>query len=341
MITFTLFILAIQATFSIVGLDPQTNEFGIAVASRVLDAGYIVPWLKAEVGAIATQAYANPYIGPWVLEALAQGKSAEEALKMVLEKDSVPEERQFGIVDKNGKTAAYTGQNCQDYADHITAPYVTVQGNILAGPKVLEKMLEVFQNTQGLLAEKLLAALEAGEKAGGDKRGKQSATIIVVCKRGGYLGVDDRLVDIRVVDNSEPIKELRRLYELWQYNFLAPAYIRLADEGREFFLEKAYALLLKALKSDLKNPEVYNELAWEFALRKRYPNETIEAAKRAQKLDPKDPNIMDTLAESYYAAGEYAQAVIWEKKALKINPENPFFQKQLEKFEKASKGESK
>jgi len=327
-----------QGTFSIVAMDPESDEWGIAVASRVLDVGYIVPWLEADVGAVATQAYTNPYFGPWALDGLSRGKSADEVLKIILEKDTLAEERQVGIVDINGKSVAYTGQNTLEWAGHKTAPYVSVQGNILTGPGVVDSMLTVFQKTEGPLAERLLSALEAGEKAGGDKRGKQSASITVVRKRGGYQGVDDRLVDLKVVDNPEPVKELRRQYEMWQYAFLGPAYLRLADEEKdteEAFLKKAHLLLLKALESELESPEVYNSLAWEFALKKKYPEETLEAAKKAHELAPKDANIMDTLAEAHYAAGNYEQAVYWETKALEIEPGNEFFKKQLNKFKKA------
>ena len=341
MLTIFIFLAYIsQGTFSIVGMDPETNEWGIAVASKVLDVGYIVPWLEAEIGAVATQAYANPFIGPWALDALSQGKSADEALKIILEKDTVPEERQIGIVDKNGKSSAYTGQNNLEWAGHKTATNVSVQGNILFGPEVIDSMLAVFQRVDGPLAERLLSALEAGEKAGGDKRGKQSAAIIVTRKRGGYQGVDDRLIDLKVVDNPEPVKELRRQYKLWQYTFLGPAYIRLAHEEKDnedIFFQRSHSLLLKALESEIENPDVYNNLAWEFALRKKYPKETIRAAKRAHELAPDDTNIMDTLAEAYYAAGDYKNAIFWEKKALEINSDNEFYKKQLKKFEKALK----
>lgn len=325
-------------TFSIVAMDPETNEWGVAVASRVLDVGYIVPWVKAGVGAVATQALSNPYFGPRVLEALELTDTAAEALQRVLETDTIPEDRQLGIVDKDGRSVSHTGNTTNAWAGHKTAPYVAVQGNILTGPEVVDSMLAVFERTQGPLAERLLSALEAGETAGGDNRGKQSAAIIVVTERGGYLGVDDRLVDLKVVDNEEPVTELRRQYELWQYAFMAPAYLRLADEKEEkgeMYLAKTYALLLKALKSDTESPEVYNSLAWEFALRKKYPKETLEAAKKAHALAPEDANIMDTLAEAYYAAGFYRDAVDWENKALSIEPENAFFKKQLEKFEEA------
>jgi uncharacterized Ntn-hydrolase superfamily protein len=261
-----------------------------------------------------------------------------------MEKDSLIQDRQVGIVDRDGRSTAFTGKHCLDWAGHVTAPNVSIQGNILVGPAVLDSMLAVFERTKGPLAERLMAALEAGDAAGGDKRGKQSAAIIVVRKGGGYAGVDERLVDLKVVDNPEPIRELRRQYETWQYIFLAPAYLRLAEEEKtdaEIFLARTYALLLKALETEIKDANIYNNLAWGFAIRRMYPLKTIEAAKKAQELAPEDINIMDTLAESYYAAGDYAQAVSWEKKVLKTEPKNEFFKKQLKKFEKALTGKGK
>ena len=325
-------------TFSIVATDPETREYGVAVASRVLDVGYIVPWVEADVGAVATQAYSNPYLGPWTLQELAQGTPAAEALRSVLEKDTLVQDRQIGIVDKEGRSASHTGTNTTAWAGHRNEPNVAVQGNILTGPEVVDSMLAVFKRTEGALAERLLSALEAGERAGGDSRGKQSASLVVMTKNGGYLGVDDRLVDLKVVDNPEPVKELRRQYELWQYAFMAPAYLRLAqeqDDKEDLFLKKTYALLTKAIQSDLESPEVYNSLAWEFALLKRYPEETLRAAKKAHTLAPEDANIMDTVAEAYYAAGNYEEAVKWETNALKIEPENTFFLGQLEKYRAA------
>jgi uncharacterized Ntn-hydrolase superfamily protein len=269
---------------------------------------------------------------------LKQGQSAEEALRTVLATDTIPEDRQVGVIDKNGKAASHTGMTTNAWAGHKTAPFVAVQGNILTGPEVVDSMLAVFQRTEGPLAERLMSALEAGENAGGDNRGKQSAAIIVVTKRGGYLGVDDRLVDLKVVDNPDPVKELRRQYELWQYAFMAPAYLRLADEKPEkgeMYLAKTYSLMRKALASEVTSPEVYNSLAWEFALRQKYPEETLEAALKAHALAPEDANIMDTVAEAYYAAGDYKTALDWETRALEIDPENDFFQKQLKKFQEA------
>jgi len=342
MINILLLILSINSagTFSIVAIDTMTDEYGIAVASKVFDVGYIVPWIEVGVGAVATQALANPYLGPWALDALEQGHTVEEALTTVLAQDSSKEDRQIGIVDKNGQAIAFTGKNTNPWAGHKTAPYVSVQGNILTGPEVIDTMLAVFLNSSGPLGERLLLALEAGESVGGDKRGKQSAALIVLRKRGGYQGVDNRLIDLKVVDNLEPVKELRKQYESWQYNFLASAYLRLAEEEKDktdIFLERTMNLLEKALSSELKDPQVFNNLAWEFATRKMYPDKTLIAAKRAYELTPEDANIMDTLAESYYATGDYKQAIYWEKKALEKEPNNNFFKGQLAKFKKALK----
>jgi len=135
-----------SGTFSIVAMDPETEEWGVAVASKVLDVGYIVPWLEPSVGAVATQAYANPYFGPWILEALSQGMSADDALNSVLQRDTIPEQRQVGIVDMNGHAAAHTGESALEWAGHKKDRYVSVQGNILAGPEVVDSMFATFHS---------------------------------------------------------------------------------------------------------------------------------------------------------------------------------------------------
>ncbi len=329
-----------MGTFSIVAIDPMTEEYGIAVASKVFDVGYIVPWIRTGVGAVATQALANPFLGPMILDAIEKGYSAEEALEISLSQDSLKEDRQVGVVDFAGKSVAFTGKNTLSWAGHKNAPYVSVQGNIITGPEVIDTMLSVFLNSKGPLGERLLSALEAGEFIGGDKRGKQSASLIVLRRRGGYQGVDDRLIDLKVVDNEEPVRELRRQYESWQYYFLASAYLRLAEEEvdkSQIFFERTLNLLEKALQSEIRDPHIFNNLAWEFALRKKYPEKALLAAKRAHQLAPDDENIMDTLAEAYYALGDYKQAIYWEKKALEKDPQNSFFKAQLEKFKKALK----
>lgn len=336
-----LFCHPLNGTFSIVAVDPETGEYGVAVASKVPDVGFIVPWIETGVGAVASQAQSNPFLGPWVIGFLKEGEDAEGALAKALDKDTLAESRQVGVVDKNGNAAAFTGNATSAWAGHKTAPYVSVQGNILAGHEVVDSMFAVFQRTEGPLAERLLLALEAGEAAGGDKRGKQSAALYVKRERGWYQGAGDRMVELKVVDHPEPVKELRRQFDIVKYAFVAPTYLRLADEEKDktgIFLSMTYALLIEALESDIEDSGVYNNLAWEFALRKMYPEKTLEAALKAHGLDPEDANIMDTVAEAYYAMGDYENAIRYEEEALRREPDNQFFAKQLEKFQKALEG---
>jgi len=208
------------ATFSIVGFDPETGDLGVAVASKFVAVGALVPWAKARVGAIATQALANVSYGPRGLDLLAKGHSAKQVLAMLLEDDPRREDRQVGVVDSRGEAAAFTGKNCYPYAGHVVGDFFAAQGNILAGPEVVEAMARAFETTKGELVDKLLAALEAGDKAGGDRRGKQSAAILVVREGEGYGGYTDRYVDLRVDDHPEPVRELRRIFRIWELTLL-------------------------------------------------------------------------------------------------------------------------
>lgn len=330
-----------SGTFSIIAVDPETDEWGIAVASRVLDVGYIVPWIEPGIGAVATQAYTNVYFGPRALELLRAGMGAQDVLDSLIAHDTIPEQRQLSIVDQNGQAAAFTGTATLKWSGHYTDKYISIQGNILVSKQVIDSMVSAFERTTGPLAQKLMAALVAGDLAGGDSRGKQSAAMYIRKENGGYDGVDDRLVDLKVIDNPEAVLELERLYNKWQYVFLAPAYLRLSFEDTlraEFYLARTYSLLVTALNSELDDAGIYNTLAWEFALRKIYPDLTLKAALKAHELDPEADYIMDTVAEAYFAMGNYKAAVQWEKKALAISPEDKFFQDQLRKYEKAAKG---
>ncbi|SLL06539.1 Family of uncharacterised function (DUF1028) [Mycobacteroides abscessus subsp. abscessus] len=206
-------------TFSIVGYDPQEKEWGIAVQSKFLGVGAVVPWAKAGVGAVATQSYANTSFGPEGLRLMEEGKSAEEALHALLDKDPGREQRQVGFVDAKGNAATYTGKECYDWAGGVTGPYFAAQGNILVDENTVKAMAESFQKTEGSLAARLLTALQAGQNAGGDSRGQQSAALLVVKDRGGYGGFNDRYIDLRVEDHEEPIKELTRIYQLQQLYF--------------------------------------------------------------------------------------------------------------------------
>jgi len=210
----------ILTTFSIVGFDPETKDLGVAVASKFIAVGAIVPWAKANVGAIATQALANVSYGPRGLELLSKGYSARKVIETLVSDDPLRDERQIGIVDSKGEAAAFTGKKCFEYAGHIVGDGYAVQGNILAGSEVLEEMAKAFERTKGELVDKLLAALEAGDRAGGDRRGKQSAAILVVREKGGYGGYTDKYVDLRVDDHKEPVLELKRLFKIWELTLL-------------------------------------------------------------------------------------------------------------------------
>lgn len=199
------------ATFSVVAFDPATKELGIAVQSKFFGVGSVVPWARAGVGAVATQSYANVTYGPGGLKLMADGKSARETLGELIDRDSRADRRQVGIVDKDGNVASYTGKTCIAWAGHREGKHYCVQGNILAGPEVIEAMAKAFEATEGPLADRLMAALVAAQKAGGDRRGMQSAALLVVRDGAGYGGGNDRFIDLRVEDNPEPIEELQRL----------------------------------------------------------------------------------------------------------------------------------
>jgi len=198
-------------TFSIVARDASNGDLGIAVASKFLAVGSVVPHATAGVGAVATQAWANVRYGPEGLDLLGRGLTASEALARLVAADADGSSRQAGIVDATGAAASYTGPACLSWAGGRTADGIAVQGNILTGPEVVDAMLAMFETTPGALPDRLLAALAAGDDAGGDRRGRQSAALLVVRANGGYAGGDDRWIDLRVDDHASPIPELARL----------------------------------------------------------------------------------------------------------------------------------
>lgn len=203
-------------TFSIVAFDPATREWGVTVASRYFSVGSVVPWAEAETGAIATQANVNVGYGPRGLELLRQGLSAKAVLEKLLAEDTFPgkDGRQVAIIDKNGNIAAFTGTNAPNWAGDRQGKTWSAQGNILVGSQVPEAMGRAFEATKGDLAERLYAALKAGDDAGGDSRGKQSASMLVVKKGGGRNINNDREIYINVDDSPAPIPELRRLLDM-------------------------------------------------------------------------------------------------------------------------------
>jgi len=201
-------------TFSLVACDLEAREWGVAVASKFLAVGSVVPWAEGEVGAVATQSYANVIYGPDGLAALRSGASADEAMQRLLERDADREQRQVGIVDSHGRGATFTGSECFDWAGGRAGAGYAAQGNLLAGAAVVDALADTFEGTEGPLVERLLASLQAGDEAGGDRRGRQSAAVIVRETDGGYGGGTDILIDLRVDDHADPVTELQRLYAL-------------------------------------------------------------------------------------------------------------------------------
>lgn len=208
------------STFSIVARDPVNGDLGVIVQSKFPAVGSVVPWAKANIGAIATQAWANVGYGPNGLTLLQNGNSASETLDSLLSADEGREHRQIGIVDAKGQAVAHTGTECMDWAGHIVGDGFTCQGNILAGEDVIVDMADAFENTEGDLIDKLFAGLIAGQAAGGDRRGMQSAAILVVREGGGYEGGNDRYVDVRVDEHPNPIDELVRIFNIYDMTLL-------------------------------------------------------------------------------------------------------------------------
>jgi uncharacterized Ntn-hydrolase superfamily protein len=211
------------STFSIVGYDPQAQEWGIAVQSKFLAVGAVVPWAQAGAGAVATQSYANTSFGPNGLALMAQGLSAQEALDQLVAEDEGHARRQVGLVDAQGRAATFTGDECLAWAGGLTGTYYAAQGNILVSGETVEAMAKTFEEAQGELADRLVAALAAGQAAGGDRRGRQSAAVLVVRPEGGYGGYNDRYLDLRVDDDPEPIERLKALVDLHHLFFKPPA----------------------------------------------------------------------------------------------------------------------
>lgn len=207
------------ATFSIVACDLGEPAWGVAVASKFPAVGAVVPWAGADAGAVATQAYADPSFGPRGLALMASGLSAQETLSRLLENDADREQRQVGLVDSRGQAATFTGSGCFEWAGGWTGPGYAIQGNILVSEQVVAKMEKAFVEAEGNFPSRLYAALLAGDRAGGDRRGRQSAAIYVAKPNGGYGGTIDRWIDYRVDDHDNPVARLGELLELHELYF--------------------------------------------------------------------------------------------------------------------------
>jgi uncharacterized Ntn-hydrolase superfamily protein len=208
------------ATYSIAACDLEAGQWGVATQSKFLGVGSVVPWAEPQVGAIATQAYANPRYGPDGLALLREGLSAEEVVERLTQADDERDHRQLGVVDGKGGSASYTGSECMDWAGGRTGPCYAAQGNILVSAETVDAIAETFERTAGApLVERLLDCLDAAQAAGGDRRGQQSAALLVVERDGGYAGLSDSIVDLRVDEHVLPLTELRRIYGMHQAIF--------------------------------------------------------------------------------------------------------------------------
>jgi uncharacterized Ntn-hydrolase superfamily protein len=270
------------ATFSIVAHDPATGELGVAVQSRFFAVGAVVPYAEGDVGAIASQAMGNPTFGPRGLTLLREGHSVQETLDLLLKDDPDREQRQVGIVDAKGRTAAYTGSKCFGWAGHRTGPNFSVQGNILVSEETVAAMEKAFTDTKGMLGERLMRAIEEGQKAGGDSRGMQSAAMLIVKQGAGYGGTD-RYCDLRVDDHAEPIQELRRLFNVWRVRALIFEGYRLVG-AKEFV--RAVAIGKEAAALDPTSGETQYHLAC-FLSRAGRSQEALQTLQDAVALDAK------------------------------------------------------
>lgn len=229
------------STFSIVALDAATGDLGVATASKFLAVGSVVPFAEAGLGAVATQSYANTTFGPRTVMALRGGISLELIHQAFAESDAQHSQRQYGLVDAAGRTFTFTGEDCHPWAGGRTGAGYAAQGNLLTGPEVVDALCSTFEASQGSLAERLVAALAAADAAGGDKRGRQSAALLVVRKEGGYGGFNDRYLDLRVDDHPTPVPELKRLLALHGLFFERP------QEENVLTIDAAVARQLQAI----------------------------------------------------------------------------------------------
>ncbi len=332
------------ATYSIVAWDSLTGDLGVAVQSRFLAVGAVVPFARAGVGAIATQAFANTTFGPRGLDLMARGMAAQEAGDYLLKSDTGAASRQIGIVDARGNAFAYTGTSCQPYAGHIMGRGYTAQGNILAGEAVVKGMARAFEIASGDLADRLMDALDAAEREGGDRRGRQSAALLVVRDKGGYGGFNDRFIDLRVDNDSLPLVRLRRLLSLWKTTFIDAR----LQSVEEFNRARNYSAartemqrIVEAFNAELRarpdDPDLMNRIARSLASHDIDRQRGLELSKRAATLAPARSDILDTMAECHFLLGHYDEAVAIETTLVTKEPANDFYWKQLQKFKDAKR----
>jgi len=245
-------------TFSIVAADRQAQEVGVAVQSKFLAVGALVSWARAGVGAVATQALADVTFGSRGIDLMAQGLSPKETLDRLLEGDAGRESRQVGLVDAGGRSASFTGTECFEHASSVTGEGFACQGNIMATDRVVPAMAEAFESASGPLPERMMESLRAAQREGGDRRGQESAALLVAKPGGGYGGTHDRYIDLRVDHHDEPIEEVARLLELHRFYFQRPA----DDEvlAADTALEKEVGDLLERVGKRSPDRDLWDDL---------------------------------------------------------------------------------
>jgi len=339
------FAAANRGTFSIVAFDSVTQELGVAVQSKYFSVGTDVPWAESGVGAVATQATVDASFGLKALALLKVGMSAPDVMRALAATDSAWESRQVGIADAHGRVASWTGKKCLDWAGSEIGADFACQGNILAGPAVVAGMAKAYRETQGEMATRLLAALDAAQAAGGDKRGMQSAALLVVRPSAEHPQFTQRYVDLRVEDHKTPIKELRRLLEiqegfhgaanhfLYAAQYDAAGHPELAARERERIAE----IIRRALARREADASMLNGLAWACASHDLFLADALKAADRAVTLEPRNVDILDTLAEVHFRLGNVTKAIEVESRAATIDPKSQYLKDQIERFRKGLK----
>jgi len=282
------------STFSIVAFDSSTKDLGVAVHSRYFSVGSVVPWAEAGVGAIATQSFVNVSYGPRGLQLLREGLTVNEVVERLTSQDEGRDYRQLGVVDSKGCVAVFTGKGCLKWAGGRVGENYAALGNILAGEEVVYSMGERFELAKDDLAGKLVAALEGGEEAGGDIRGKQSASLLVVRKEGGRGGYGDRYIDLRVEDHPNPIGELKRLLNLSRV-------YGLIDEGEDKIttgdLKQALFTIKRAISLNPNIDDAHIDLAIIYLKLKRR-EEAVKAFKEALRINPKMKRLIKQLPDA-------------------------------------------
>jgi len=328
----------LRATFSIIAHDHESGEWGVAVASREIAVGHAVPWARANAGAVATQAWINPLFGIDGLAMMERGFSAEQTLNALLERDEEDDSRQFALVDAAGNVAAYSGSKLGGWSGDIQGDGYSIQGNCLAGDSVLTEMERVFLETEGPLALRLVEALLAGDAAGGDRRGRQSASLLVVRDGAGLRGVMDEFYDLRVDNHPDAPAELAAAFEQWSYQVALYYYLEheeSIDNGKGLTLLDWIVAREKAKEEpDIR---ILYTVADMMSRQKLYPDKALEIAEYIHGILPGNAAILSVMAECCFAAGELQDALGWCEKALAVQPDSRKIMEQHERFSGAGK----